>query len=198
VKDLRNISLWDSYNVTEDAELGLRIYKKGYKTYIARSYTFEEAPTCLYVWLSQRSRWIKGFFQTFMIFYCDKAKHLSFKQRISVWIFIALSCYNFFSLPWLILVIAMNKNQIINYLWLFNVFFSFFYTCATAFYALLIQSFEKDKCILKKILWPINYAIVLIYPFYFILHSIACYRAIFEILFKPFVWNKTPHGQSIK
>ena len=46
---------WDSYNVTEDAELGIRIYSQNYKVAIRDSYTLEEAPNSLDNWLNQRS-----------------------------------------------------------------------------------------------------------------------------------------------
>lgn len=64
VQTLREIGGWDPFNVTEDCDLGVRIYKKGYKTVLIDSTTWEEANSNVWNWIRQRSRWIKGFIQT--------------------------------------------------------------------------------------------------------------------------------------
>ena len=61
---LRRIGGWDPFNVTEDCDLGLRIYKDGYRTSMIDSTTWEEANSRLWNWVRQRSRWVKGFIQT--------------------------------------------------------------------------------------------------------------------------------------
>ncbi len=61
---LREIGGWDPFNVTEDCDLGIRIYKRGYRTCMVDSTTWEEANCQLWNWIRQRSRWVKGFFQT--------------------------------------------------------------------------------------------------------------------------------------
>jgi cellulose synthase/poly-beta-1,6-N-acetylglucosamine synthase-like glycosyltransferase len=63
--DLKKLQGWDPFNVTEDCDLGVRIFKQGLKTAIIDSTTFEEANSSLPNWLRQRSRWIKGYFQTY-------------------------------------------------------------------------------------------------------------------------------------
>jgi cellulose synthase/poly-beta-1,6-N-acetylglucosamine synthase-like glycosyltransferase len=55
---------WDPFNVTEDCDLGIRICKAGFRTQILESTTWEEANSQVKNWINQRSRWIKGFFQT--------------------------------------------------------------------------------------------------------------------------------------
>lgn len=64
---LREVEGWDPFNVTEDADLGMRLFKKGYKTAIIDSTTLEEANSQLGNWLRQRSRWIKGYMQTYLV-----------------------------------------------------------------------------------------------------------------------------------
>ncbi len=66
---LRQIGPWDPFNVTEDCDLGLRIYEKGYRTTLFNSTTFEEANCELWNWMRQRSRWVKGFIQTHLVHY---------------------------------------------------------------------------------------------------------------------------------
>lgn len=64
---LRAIGGWDAFNVTEDADIGIRLAQLGYGVSMVDSTTFEEAPTRLGVWLRQRSRWMKGYLQTWLV-----------------------------------------------------------------------------------------------------------------------------------
>ncbi|CAF1580414.1 unnamed protein product [Didymodactylos carnosus] len=65
---LQKVGFWDAYNVTEDADLGIRLSSFNYKVWILDSYTYEESPIDIMSWINQRSRWIKGFLQTFLVF----------------------------------------------------------------------------------------------------------------------------------
>ena len=58
---------WDPFNVTEDADLGLRIFKMGGATAVVDTTTFEEANSELDNWIRQRSRWVKGYIQTYLV-----------------------------------------------------------------------------------------------------------------------------------
>ena len=64
---LRELRAWDPFNVTEDADLGIRIGQKGYRVGIVDSTTYEEASCRTGQWLRQRSRWIKGYMQTLLV-----------------------------------------------------------------------------------------------------------------------------------
>jgi cellulose synthase/poly-beta-1,6-N-acetylglucosamine synthase-like glycosyltransferase len=64
---LRKVGGWDSYNVTEDADLGIRLYRFGYHSAALSSATYEEAPARYRAWLAQRSRWYKGWIQTWRV-----------------------------------------------------------------------------------------------------------------------------------
>ncbi|MGI4776104.1 MAG: glycosyltransferase family 2 protein [Janthinobacterium lividum] len=189
---LKRICWWDAYNVTEDADLGIRLYSLGYKVHMIDSNTFEEAPIRLNCWLKQRSRWIKGFMQTFFIFLNrdKKSSVLYTKQVISIYIFVGISSYSFFCLPWLLIMIYRNPTPVINYLWLFNSFFSFCYIYSTTYYVLI-----KAKGNLSHFKM-LDYLSLTIIPFYFLLHTIASYMALWESLMQPFKWNKTTHGLS--
>ena len=66
-KVLMEIGAWDPYNVTEDADLGMRLARHGYRCGTIKRPTFEEAPPVLSVWFKQRSRWIKGWIQTLLV-----------------------------------------------------------------------------------------------------------------------------------
>ena len=64
---LRRLGGWDAYNVTEDADLGIRLARFGYHSVMFRSTTYEEAPVHPAAWLRQRSRWMKGWMQTWCV-----------------------------------------------------------------------------------------------------------------------------------
>jgi glycosyltransferase XagB len=64
---LDKIGAWDPFNVTEDADLGLRIAANGYRTAVLDSSTLEEANSDPINWIRQRSRWYKGYLQTWLV-----------------------------------------------------------------------------------------------------------------------------------
>ncbi len=64
---LREVGGWDAYNVTEDADLGMRLARFGYRSGVIDSTTFEEAPAGVCHWLGQRTRWFKGWMQTWLV-----------------------------------------------------------------------------------------------------------------------------------
>lgn len=64
---LRELGGWDPFNVTEDADLGIRIAQLGKRVTMLDSTTFEEAPNRLGIWLRQRARWQKGYMQTWLV-----------------------------------------------------------------------------------------------------------------------------------
>lgn len=114
---LQKIGCWDAYNVTEDADLGIRLYSLGYKMHMIDSYILEECPISLDNWLNQRSRWIKGFFQTFLVFLAakDKLQKFTIIQIVSIYIFIGLAFYNFCCLPFIIVTTITNNSKVIAY-----------------------------------------------------------------------------------
>ena len=79
---LKKIGGWDPFNVTEDCDLGLRIYEKGYKTLLLDSTTWEEANSKVGNWIRQRSRWIKGFIQTHLVHYRNYPVTI---KRLNLW-----------------------------------------------------------------------------------------------------------------
>ena len=190
---LRSVGYWDPYNVTEDADLGIRLYSHGYKVHMIDSYTLEESPITIDNWMNQRARWIKGFIQTFCVFLSNKSKDtkLTYCHRITIYILIGISSYSFYCMTFVLLKLVLDLNPIINYLWFINSFLSLFYLCGTAFY---ILSCLRGRLRNFKMLDILG---IIFWPFYFILHVIASYIAIWETITKPFKWNKTKHGVSL-
>lgn len=192
VDKLIEVGSWDAYNVTEDADLGIRLYLRGYKVSMINSTTLEEVPNNLKDWTMQRSRWIKGFIQTILVFSRNKNNFakLGLLKYATVVTFIGLSTYSILFLPWLFFVLYLDLNQFSYYIWLINSFFSFSYLYAIAYFVLA----KNDSQINIKTAYGI--LVLLIWPFYFILHTIAGYKSIFDIITSPFKWSKTPHGNN--
>jgi cellulose synthase/poly-beta-1,6-N-acetylglucosamine synthase-like glycosyltransferase len=81
-KILREIGGWDPFNVTEDCDLGVKIYKSGHITGMVDSTTWEEANSQVWNWVRQRSRWVKGFIQTHFV---HTANTLVTCKHLGVW-----------------------------------------------------------------------------------------------------------------
>ena len=64
---LRSVGGWDAYNVTEDADLGFRLWRAGWKLGVISAPTWETPPGPFQLWLPQRTRWIKGYLQTLAV-----------------------------------------------------------------------------------------------------------------------------------
>ncbi|MND64250.1 Beta-monoglucosyldiacylglycerol synthase [compost metagenome] len=64
---LRALGGWDAWNVTEDADLGFRVWRAGYRLCVIQKPTYEPPPGPLRLWLPQRTRWLKGYLQTLAV-----------------------------------------------------------------------------------------------------------------------------------
>jgi cellulose synthase/poly-beta-1,6-N-acetylglucosamine synthase-like glycosyltransferase len=64
---LRKVGGWDPFNVTEDCDLGVRLGREKLKVAMLDSTTWEEAVPRTRPWVRQRSRWIKGYIQTYLV-----------------------------------------------------------------------------------------------------------------------------------
>jgi glycosyltransferase XagB len=64
---LREVGGWDAWNVTEDADLGIRLASSGYRVQVADSTTWEECPDRPWPWIRQRTRWLKGYLLTLLV-----------------------------------------------------------------------------------------------------------------------------------
>jgi cellulose synthase/poly-beta-1,6-N-acetylglucosamine synthase-like glycosyltransferase len=71
---LRDIGGWDPFNVTEDADLGYRLARAGYRAGVIGPPTMEEAPITFGAWFNQRTRWIKGHMQTWLVLMRDPVR----------------------------------------------------------------------------------------------------------------------------
>lgn len=188
VKKLKEIGGWDAYNVTEDAELGLRIYHNNYRTEMIESFTYEDRLPNLYYWLRQRSRWIKGFSLTalnYLRFMKENPRLINLKTLIGV-SFIIGSNVSFLVMPFLIKVSCYDEIIGLKKLLLqlnFICYLLYIYS-----FILLTGEYKIDAKINFKKLFS-----NLTFPLYFTLHMLVAYYSLIETIFYPFKWNKTNH-----
>lgn len=195
---LREVDAWDPFNVTEDADLGVRITQLGYRVGVVNSTTFEEANNHIGNWVRQRSRWIKGYMQTYLVHMRSPAAFYRSVGRVGFWgfqFFVGGTVVNALLTPWLFgmyLVWLLTQTQALDlifppallYISLFNLLFGngfFIYVSA-------LGAFKRRYYRL------IPYAITV--PFYWVLMSIAAYKALWQLIHNPFYWEKTRHGLS--
>lgn len=183
VSILRKIGLWDPFNVTEDLDLGIRIYLMGYKTYILNSLTVEEAVLDIPSWLKQRTRWIKGFMQSYIVFCHNRAQFaLPLSKQLSIDLFVFGSIFSFLIPPW---ALIFDTNNLVDYVLIY-----------AGGLLSLIHIITCSIIVLRKTQNIKLMQAVIAMPFYFVLHTIAAYCAAIELAIAPFRWNKTMHGIS--
>lgn len=190
VDKLRQLGGWDSYNVTEDAELGIRLARNKLKTKVLYSRTYEEAPNRLSVWIKQRTRWIKGYIQTYLAHTRDPMLFVKdLGGRAALW----SSC-------------VIGISSISHVLCALNILvFIFPYTRGMLpqlclYVCWLLMCVGVSSLVYTAYIAKINLSLSSrwwwCYPFYFVLHSIAAVRSIYQLFAAPHLWEKTPHGIS--
>jgi len=195
---LKKLHGWDAFNVTEDCDLGARLFKMGYKTEIIDSTTYEEANSKAKSWVRQRSRWIKGYLQTYLVHMRDP---IDFFKRHGVHALIFQ------------LIIGMRMVFILinPILWLTTITYFLLYPVVGSFIESLYPTPVYYAAVFSlafgNFLHFYNYMIgsakrgywdgviyVYLIPFYWLWTSIAGCLAIFQLIAKPHFWEKTEHG----
>jgi cellulose synthase/poly-beta-1,6-N-acetylglucosamine synthase-like glycosyltransferase/glycosyltransferase involved in cell wall biosynthesis/O-antigen/teichoic acid export membrane protein len=201
-KDLRTMEGWDPFNVTEDADLGVRLFRKGYRTAIIDSTTLEEANSNFKNWIRQRSRWIKGYMQTYLVqmrssfTFAREQRHHALLFQLTVGGKLAFILINPFL--WVTTIAYFTLYQFVG-------------PSIEAFYPPLVFYMAVISLVFGNFLFLYYYMIgcarreqwalmkyVFLIPLYWLMISIAGFMAFFQLLFKPHYWEKTIHGLHLK
>jgi len=195
---LRDLGAWDPYNVTEDADLGVRLTQAGYEVGVVNSTTFEEANGVLRSWINQRSRWIKGYMQTWLVHMRNPVRLYNRLGFVGFWgfqFFIGFPVLTSLVNPLLwsttagTLVFGADwVNQFfpspVIYFAMFNL------VVGNAMYVYLTMVAAAKRGWFQLMPWA------LLAPAYWVLHSVAAYKAIWQLIVAPHYWEKTQHGTS--
>jgi cellulose synthase/poly-beta-1,6-N-acetylglucosamine synthase-like glycosyltransferase len=195
---LRELHAWDPFNVTEDADLGIRIGQKGYRVGVVDSTTFEEASCRTGQWVRQRSRWMKGYMQTLLV-HTRRPLHLI--RSVGLLGFLGF----FFFIGGTVFAGLLNP--------VFWVFYAIWVVASAANFDPIFPQFLLFLCLFNLLagngaftyllmLGPIGRGWLNLIPYtftliaYWVLISVAAYRGFWQLIRDPFFWEKTQHGLS--
>ena len=226
---LKEVGGWDPYNVTEDCDLGVRLHAAGYRCDLLDSVTWEEANSKVGNWLRQRSRWLKGYMITHVVwmrhplrllFQLGPLGFLRFLLVISsvgvltvlnpiLWAIMAVyavALTHDMSLGYSLADLILNRD-VVGDRWSWPMLFLDPYENPT--WSLASQILFG----LSLILFLANFMFILIAclygsrkdqtglfwtawlsPIYWVLMSIASWKALWQLIVKPHYWEKTVHG----
>lgn len=193
---LKDLGAWDPHNVTEDADLGVRLHRAGYQTTMVDSTTFEEAPTKSSIWIRQRTRWAKGYMQTWLVHMRNPVslwKELGAKGFVAFQILVGGTPASLLMTP--VYALLTTLWFITSYSGIESVFPNILYYLALgnllvgAFAFTLLQIIASAR----RGLWD-TVKVAAFSPIYWFLMSIATWRALFQLLHGSRNWEKTPHG----
>jgi glycosyltransferase XagB len=196
---LRIMNGWDGFNVTEDADLGIRLVKNGFKTAIIDSQTLEEANSNLKNWFHQRSRWIKGYIQTYLVHTRDLKTFLPERRAFNVMalqLLIGGKILSLFINPlmWAITITYFVLRPIAGH------FISSFFPAPVLYLGVislvagnfLYLYYYMIGCAKHGHYSLIQY--IFLVPFYWLAMSIASWIALIQLIMAPHYWPKTKHG----
>ncbi|UAW97417.1 glycosyltransferase [Halopseudomonas nanhaiensis] len=198
IEALRSVYAWDPYNVTEDADLGVRLVQQGYRVSVVNSTTFEEANVSVPNWIRQRSRWFKGYMQTWLVHMRDPVHLYQSTGFRGFWGF------QFFIGGGVLTALAAPLLWLIYGLWLAagTRAFDFLFPPALVYLSLLNLLLANGFFIYMTMVagFKRNYfnlaPYALTVPLYWLLQSFAAYKGLWQLISKPFYWEKTNHGIS--
>lgn len=194
-RQLRELGGWDPWNVTEDADLGLRASVRGFRVGIIDSTTWEEACSKVPAWIRQRTRWIKGYMVTAAV---NMRRPLRFVKRtglggaVGMIGLIAGTPLAFLSYP---LVLGFT---IVTYIGVQFIGLDLPDGLLALGWGTMLFGNAMMILVSGIVSWR-RYgarvaAFALLNPAYWVLHSLAAWRAAYQMVRTPHVWEKTPHG----
>ena len=188
---------WDAHNVTEDADLGMRLARAGCRTAVLRSVTEEEANCRLTPWIRQRSRWLKGYMLTWLSHMRDPRRlrrELGLRGFLGLnLLFVgAVTAYLAMPLFWTAVVLWALEGSPAWRIWLpdWVVVPALVSMAAGQVVMLACATLAMMRRGSPDLLWWVPTL-----PVYWTLGALAAWKAVAELVAAPFYWDKTPHGR---
>ncbi|WP_094506340.1 glycosyltransferase family 2 protein [Brucella thiophenivorans] len=195
---LEEVGGWDAYNVTEDADLGLRLARFGYGIGVISRGTIEDAPIDFSVWNKQRTRWIKGWMQTWLV---HGRNPYNASRELGWWRFTVNQIYTLGIIgsallhPFMLMTVALLFASMLlspltsENIWLLRIDMVNILLAYLSFYVLGSKTMEPTELS--------GYFYILAIPVYWVLISLSAWRAVWQLVRKPHLWEKTPHQPSL-
>lgn len=192
---LERIGAWDAHNVTEDADLGMRLARFGYRCEMLPSTTLEEATVRPSIWIRQRSRWLKGYAVTWLSHMRRPGallRELGWRGFLGFQVIFLGAMTSYLALPlfWFLWTAAIGLDlpfwQEIRPPLLVGFFGSMILGQVVMMSVATVALFDARR---RRLLpWVLSLGL------YWPLGALAAYRAVAEIFYAPFLWHKTEHG----
>lgn len=190
---LKDIGAWDAFNVTEDADLGIRMARLGLRVESVETVTLEEAPATALAWVRQRSRWIKGWMQTLLVHSARPGRllaDLGWPSLIAFYIFVggmvlSLSVHGVFLISTIARLAYDLTTAGVPDVWTVTGLATLLFGYAGA----IVVSMIGLERIGRKDIAP--WLVVL--PAYWLMAWCAVVLAGFELVARPYHWSKTKH-----
>ncbi len=184
---LRNVGGWDAFNLTEDAELSMRLAKKGFSTQMIAPPTIENAPHSTLIWFNQRTRWLTGHIQT----WCIHMRHPRHTLRLIGW-------PNFLAFNAIVLGRLFSGLLHASYLTYLLVSLPHLTSAEVSFMIYLAAPVPITLLTIGVMYspatsWPQKLWLSITQPFYWALTSLALLYSFWRILSGRLDWLKTPH-----
>lgn len=192
---LEQLGGWDAHNVTEDADLGIRLARLGYTTELVETVTQEEANCRVWPWIKQRSRWIKGYAMTYGVHMRQPRRlwrELGARKFWGVQIVFLGTLTHLILAPvlwsyWLVAFGLPHPLASVMPAWMiWAMFFTFMAAEGVNIAVGIIAVSTPGRRFLR---WWVPTLHV-----YFPLASLAALKGLGEIVRRPFFWDKTQHG----
>ncbi|SHH68365.1 glycosyltransferase family 2 protein [Cognatishimia maritima] len=193
---IEKIGGWDAHNVTEDADLGIRLCRYGHRTELIPTVTQEEANCHFRPWVRQRSRWLKGYMVTYLVHMSRPRrllKELGLRKFLGFTAIFLSTLSQFLLAPfvWSFWLLAFG----VSLSWIEALPSAIVNGVAVLFVGITMIDIGLAALSLRgqNRRWLIPWAITM--PIYFTLATLGAYKALFELIVAPFYWDKTQHGQ---
>lgn len=196
---IEHVGGWDAHNVTEDADLGYRLARFGYRTELIETVTYEEANCRPIAWIRQRSRWLKGFMVTYLVHMSEPInlwKDLGRRQFLGFQLVFLASLSQFLLAPllWILWATAFGLSlpglgmaEAGPPTWMTIGFIISALSNAVAWFTAVAITQRP-----KLNLW------VPMMLLYFPMATAAAYKGLIELVFAPYYWDKTEHGKTVE
>lgn len=192
---------WDAYNVTEDADLGLKLLRLGYRVGMLSRPTIEAAPVTIDIWLRQRTRWFKGWMQTWLV-HMRNPFHLlaeigprSFlvSQILFAGMFVSALLHAFivFFVIGILIKLAAVATAPPRELLLLVIDGT---NIVAGYAGLTFLAYRATRPSDHKGFFRVAARI----PFYWLAMSAAAWRAAWQLWHRPHFWEKTPHMPAVR